>query len=281
MMNDRSRSDRSARKFFDWVWCSLTQGEGSTLFLWLIGAWLLAMILTPIGLWIWGETAFPLLTWIAVLLQMLAGLAAVTARRPWRWIAGRLALILVVSTAVEYMGTKTGLPFGRYEYTDLIAPRLAGVPLVIPFAWTMMLFPAWGIASAISSGSANRNGAHLGYALVAALAFTAWDLYLDPQMAARGVWVWERPGGYFGIPWSNYAGWLISAALITLLAKPGPLADPKLVLIYSLTWLFQGVAQFFFWGQPGPALVGFLFMGIFSVAAWRSLWLNSKQCSGS
>jgi putative membrane protein len=35
-----------------------------------------------------------------------------------------------------------------------------------------------------------------------------------------GCWVWDQPGGYFGIPWQNYAGWLLSAAVMTALAAP-------------------------------------------------------------
>ena len=45
-----------------------------------------------------------------------------------------------------------------------------------------------------------------------AVALTAWDLFLDPQMTAERYWRWERPGSYRGIPLSNYAGWLVTSA---------------------------------------------------------------------
>ena len=42
----------------------------------------------------------------------------------------------------------------------------------------------------------------------------------------RGHWVWEVPGLYFGIPLINYAGWLLSAALLTVAVRPPPAGAP-------------------------------------------------------
>jgi hypothetical protein len=41
------------------------------------------------------------------------------------------------------------------------------------------------------------------------------------------------------------------------------------MLIYTLTWVFQAIGLGLFWGQPGPALLGFLSMGILVIWAWR------------
>jgi putative membrane protein len=42
------------------------------------------------------------------------------------------------------------------------------------------------------------------------------DAVIDPGAAALGFWVW--PGGaYYGVPLSNYAGWLLSGILATAL----------------------------------------------------------------
>lgn len=90
---------------------------------------------------------------------------------------------------------------------------------------------------------------------------TAWDLFLDPQMVAWGLWVWTQPGGYFDIPWINFLGWLLASALITAVVRPGPLPTRPLMLIYGITWLLESLGLLFFWGLPGPALVGFAGMG--------------------
>ena len=84
-------------------------------------------------------------------------------------------------------------------------------------------------------------------------------------MVGWGYWVWQTPGGYFGIPWVNFAGWFFSSALITALVRPKPLHLPPLLVIYTITWLLQSVGQAIFWNMPGPALVGFGGMGIFVV----------------
>jgi putative membrane protein len=148
-------------------------------------------------------------------------------------------------------------------------------------AWTMMLVPAWAIASAVLGRVKIKHFQFLIFAFVSALAFTTWDFYLDPHMVARGLWIWEQPSGFFGIPWSNYLGWVLGASFITLLANPGELRSTKLVVIYSTTWVFQAIAQLVFWSQPGPAIVGFLTMGIFVFMSWRSIWEHLKSCSGS
>jgi len=140
------------------------------------------------------------------------------------------------------------------------------MPLLIPPAWLMMLAPAWGVAQGILNG---RGGAP-SFAVLSGLAFTAWDLYLDPQMAARDLWVWHTPGGYFGIPWSNYFGWWLSATALTLLLRPQNLPVRPILRIYALTWVLQVVGLGVFRGQPGPALAGFAGMGIFvGLALWR------------
>ena len=99
---------------------------------------------------------------------------------------------------------------------------------------------------------------------------TAWDLFLDPQMVSWRLWVWDRRGGYFGIPWTNYAGWFGAVALMTVIVRPAGLPQ-GLVLVYALTWLLEAVGLGVFWRQPGPALCGFAGMG--SLLLWWVLRL--------
>jgi putative membrane protein len=113
--------------------------------------------------------------------------------------------------------------------------------------------------------------------LLSALAFTAWDLFLDPQMVGWGFWVWEIPGQYFGIPLSNYLGWIVVSALITLAANPKDLPVGPLALVYALTWILQTLGQGIFWSQPGPAVAGFLGSGVFVWLAWRKSSTTDNQ----
>jgi len=126
----------------------------------------------------------------------------------------------------------------------------------------MMLPPAWAIAALIAG--------QFGWAFVflSALAFTAWDLFLDPQMVGWKLWVWKKPGRFFGIPWTNYLGWMLAAAGITLVLRPAELPTASLALVYAITWMLETVALGVFWRQLGPAACGCAAMGTMILWAW-------------
>lgn len=237
--------------------------------------WVFTMILTPILLHQLGNSLFSTISTITVIIQFLASLLALTMIVHWKKGLAIVVISAIFTYSVELLGSKTGFPFGSYHYTDLLKPQLLDVPLLIPLAWLMMLPPAWAVTTSILG---NKRPFWV-FSLVSGLVFTAWDLFLDPQMVSRGLWVWHQPGGYFGIPWTNYLGWWASATLLTtLLTKlnilpTNPLeynyTHRPLVLIYTITWILQAIGLGIFWNQPGPGVAGFLGMGFFAVWAWK------------
>jgi lycopene beta-cyclase len=232
----------------------------------LTSVWALAMISIPILRWVLGDDALPVGVWVTVSLQAAATVTALAAVWGVSRALGTAALLVVLGWLVEFVGSQSGIPFGTYLYTEALQPQIGDVPVVIPVAWLMMLPTAWAISERIVGRSRP-----LVFAFVAALAFTAWDLFLDPQMVNWGYWNWQRPGGYFGIPWVNYLGWVGSALLFTWLVRPGPLPQPEarpLIILYTVTWLLQSVGLALFWGLIGPAAVGFVVMGAFVLLAW-------------
>jgi len=249
------------------------QGHAATLWAGSLILWLAVLVGTPVVLWQVGEGPFPRAATLGVLAQVAATLFALACGWPVRRLAGLAAVVLSATWAIEKVGVTSGWLFGHYVYTKSLQPQLAGVPILIPLAWLMMLAPAWAVASAILAQrpASPGWGYRLRFAALSGLAFTAWDLYLDPQMVARVLWLWDAPSGYFGIPWLNYLGWWCSATLLTLIVMPGRRELPRLrlMIIYSLTWLFQVVGLGLFWGQPGPALCGFAAMGVFAILGWR------------
>ena len=229
----------------------------------LFAAWLASMIALPIALWLGGHATLPWTLTLAVILQ--AALVMVLLGRAWGAVPAVRAVIIigVLAWLAEAVGSATGLPFGRYHYTARLQPQLAGVPLLVPLAWLMMLPPAWAAAGLIT-----RRWSGPAFVAAAALAITAWDLFLDPQMVSWDFWQWTQPGSYFGIPWQNFAGWLLTAAAITTVVRPRPVPVWPLFLIYTLTWLLQTGGLVFFWGLPGPGLAGFAGMGILVGLGW-------------
>jgi len=239
-----------------------------------MAGWVLILIATPIGLWTVEAGIFPFLASLGVLAQAGATFSALSLEWSTRRILATTAAVFIFTWIVEFWGVMTGFPFGEYSYTPAMQPQIGGVPALIPLAWMMMLAPAWGIAQAILG----RKQKHLKgwysliFAVISGAAFTAWDLYQDPQMVAREMWMWKATGGitFFGIPWGNYIGWWLTSSLITLLIRPTRLPVLPLLAIYAVTWIFQGIGLGIYWGLPGPALAGFIGMGLFSLLAYSS-----------
>lgn len=238
-----------------------------------IPAWALGMILQPIVLWTWGQQALFTGMSLMVLLQAITVMIVLAGGWGLKRTLSAFAVVAVLSFLAEWTGSATGLPFGKYHYTGVLQPQLAGVPLLIPLAWMMMLPPAWAVTEIILG---NKKANRVVFALLSALAFTTWDLFLDPQMVGWGFWVWEIPGQYFGIPLINYFGWILVSGLLTFLIRPSGLPGIPLLAIYIITCLLQTIGQGAFWNQPGPAVFGFAGMGIFILLAIRQLGGNPK-----
>jgi len=230
----------------------------------LLFAWVACMIPMPIIQWITGDDGLTAGIILSVFVQGALAVLFLSQAAGWPRTAAIVGIVVVVAWASEAIGVRTGIPFGAYHYTDRLQPQLLDVPVLIPLAWLMMLPPAWAVAQRIT---ARTSGA--AFVAARALAFTAWDLFLDPQMVHWGLWAWDQPGQYFGIPLVNFAGWLLVSALITFLARPPSLPTRPLLVVYSLTWLIETVGLILFWGLYGPAAAGFAGMGIFVFLAWR------------
>ena len=182
--------------------------------------------------------------------------------------ARRAAALVLAGTlggfAVEAVGVATGFPFGAYDYSGRLGPRLLGVPLIIPLAWTWMAWPAWLAATRLARRRATRIA-------LGALGLASWDLFLDPQMVAEGYWTWRDPvpalPGVPGVPIGNYLGWLGFAVLLmtalAFTAKPaGSDSDAPVLALWFWTYASSVLAHAVFLGLPGSAAWGGVVMGV-------------------
>jgi putative membrane protein len=234
----------------------------------LLGFWILVMIMVPVVRWTLGSGAEKIGITAGVFAQVAAVVAAL-ASGTGLWVIVAVVAVPVFGWASEVLGSRSGFPFGPYHYTDVLQPQVSHVPVLIPLAWLMMMPPAWAVGSLLAPES------DLLRWLIAALAFTAWDVYLDPMMVNWGFWKWERNGAYLGIPLVNFAGWFLVAFVITaaigsigLAGGPDmtmPARSGPLVLIYLVTWPLMLVGQLLFWRLRVSAVAGFIAMGAFTV----------------
>lgn len=118
-----------------------------------------------------------------------------------------------IGFAAEAVGVKYGIPFGAYAYTAVLAPRVFGVPLVMAAAWIVLFAYVRQMVR---------------HPLAAAAWMTAIDLVIDPLAANNlGYWTWEHPGPYYGIPWSNFAGWFGVSLLLFALDRTPAIPDAR------------------------------------------------------
>ena len=130
-----------------------------------------------------------------------------------------------ISWVYEQIGVATGLIYGPYHYTDVLGIKLGHVPVLIPLAWFMMIYPSYVIANLIASdqptGSRGSLARVVGLSFLSATVMTAWDLVVDPVLSGPAVkaWIWEEGGAYFGIPIQNYVGWMLTTFTVYLIYR--------------------------------------------------------------
>jgi putative membrane protein len=227
-----------------------------------------------LGALVLAQIAFPLtsggvragLTVVTVLLGYLLSVSHALLTRGPRAAAALVATATLGGFAVEAVGVATGFPFGTYDYSGRLGPKLLGVPLIIPLAWTWMAWPAWLAALRLTRSRPGR-------VVLAACGLAAWDLFLDPQMVAEGYWTWRDPTpalpGVPGVPIGNYVGWLGFALLLmtALSAAAGPRAaeparsDGPMLALWFWTYASSVLASAVFLGLPASAVWGGVLMG--------------------
>ena len=116
------------------------------------------------------------------------------------WVLLQLALF---GWLIESVGVLTGFPYGGFHYSPKLEPLLFGVvPLGLPLSWPPL------VLAAVAATEGRR-----GWTVRATALLVAFDLVLDPGAAAVGFWVWHTPRGFYGVPWTNFAGWCLSGAV--------------------------------------------------------------------
>ena len=205
------------------------------------------------------------LTVVTVVAFFLASVTHAVVHRGAAWAAAFVLVTAGTGLLAESVGTKTGFPFGSYTYADSLGWKLAGVPVVIPLAWSMMAYPCLLVGQRLARS-------RVAAAALGGLALAAWDLFLDPQMVEAGHWRWSDvtyalPGAP-DIPGSNHVGWLGVAVVMVgvLQLLPRREADDRVpAALFLWTYASSVLANAVFFGRPLTAVVGGIGMGLVAV----------------
>jgi uncharacterized membrane protein len=147
-----------------------------------------------------------------LLVFLAAGLRDLGARRT----ALFLAWVWPLAFVAEFASTRIGIPFGLYHYTQTTRSQelfIADVPFFDSLSFTFLAYASFCLARRVL---ARPRAVPL--ALLSGLFMMLLDVVIDP-LAVRGdrwflgrIFWYPNGGPYFGVPLSNFAGWLIVGA---------------------------------------------------------------------
>jgi uncharacterized membrane protein len=127
-------------------------------------------------------------------------------------------ICIVITFAMENLGAATGFPFGNYHFVvDAGLPRIGIIPIIVGPLWFGAGYFSWVVASILLDGANRRLGRTfdlIALPVIAAFVMTQWDLVMDrSESTIAGAWIWHDGGADFGVPLSNYLGWLLTSWL--------------------------------------------------------------------
>lgn len=141
-------------------------------------------------------------------LPLVAGLKPLVDRK-----AG-IGLILLSFYAyfIEFVGLQTGWPYGDFEYLVSLGPMVQGVPVGLPVFFIPLVVNSYLLVNLFDFERVwERFLLTLGVILLV-------DLVLDPAAVALGIWSYPE-GFFYGVPLSNFLGWIISGAVAVIVLE--------------------------------------------------------------
>lgn len=115
-------------------------------------------------------------------------------------------ILSIFAILIESIAIRTGFPYGSFYYSGNLGPKLLNLaPPVIVLSWTPLVIGAY---QSVKYLFGNKF-----IILKTGLALTIVDLVLDPGAYILGIWLWETPGIYYGVPFTNFMGWFLTGAI--------------------------------------------------------------------
>lgn len=169
----------------------------------------------------------PEMAFISGIFIMIMALPSYFAIYRWLGLEKFLILVFVLSVyalAMETMALITGFPYSSFYYSDLIGYKIGGyIPYTVPFAYLPIFLGCLYLAS-------TKTEDKLKLIISITLLVLIVDLILDPAAVALHLWIYLTPAFFYGVPLTNFLGWIftnILASLVTITILKNDLGKPK------------------------------------------------------
>lgn len=121
-----------------------------------------------------------------------------------------LIFLSILPLIIEGIAVWTGFPYGGFEYSRSLGFLLFNlVPPSVSFAYLPILLGSLFFASEIS---VNRYF----FSFVASFFMMLVDMVIDPAAVSIGFWSYNMGGFYYGVPISNFIGWIFTGFIYSL-----------------------------------------------------------------
>jgi putative membrane protein len=150
---------------------------------------------------------------------LVAFLVAARADLGWIRTLAFAACVWPVAWVAEFASTRVGIPFGLYHYTEATRGQelyVANVPFFDSLSFVFLAYAALCVARLVLRGGA---AARPRLAVAAGVLMMLLDVVIDP-LAVRGdrwflgrIFYYPDGGAYFGVPLSNFLGWIAVGAV--------------------------------------------------------------------
>ncbi|MFQ3293770.1 MAG: putative membrane protein [Halobacteriales archaeon] len=184
---------------------------------------------------------------IVMRLPLIAGVLPLTDRR-----AGiSLGVLAAYAYGIELVGVRTGWPYGEFTYGIDLGPMLFGdVPIGLPVFFFPLVLNSYLLGLLLLGKRARSRAIRLSSVLALVMVV---DLVLDPGAVAINFWAYET-GGFYGVPWSNYGGWLLSGAVAVVLFDIGFVREGLLRRLEEIEFMLDDLVSFvILWGGLNAA----------------------------
>jgi len=226
------------------------------------------------------QPLFVLFGTVVMRLPLIVGLLPLVGRRA----AAAIGLLTLYAYAVEYVGTTTGVPYGVFEYGVDLGPMLLGkVPVGLPIFFLPLVANAYLLCLLLLGDRARSVLVRVPVVIATVLLM---DLALDPGAVAIGfwtydlaaaplsVWPYDASVGFYGVPLSNYAGWVLSATVaVVTLDRAFAWTDLRARLTDCAFMLDDLVSFVLLWGLINAVYGQWLAVGlagVLGVGLWRT-----------